>query len=68
MISFNLHIPSIVIGFLLGYIVVSILWIIVSSNENWDRGFGNGYKACSEYYKLKSEKTKNDEIHTGTEK
>jgi hypothetical protein len=68
MISFNLHITSIVIGFLLGYIVVSILWIIVSSNENWDRGFGNGYKACSEYYKLKSEKTKNDEINTGTEK
>lgn len=67
-ISFTLHIPSIVIGFLLGYIVVSILLIIVSFSENWDRGFGDGYKACSEYYKLKSEKTKNDEIHMGTEK
>ena len=68
MISFNLHIPSIVIGFLLGYIVVTILWIIVFFNENWDRGFGDGYKACSEYYKFKSEKIKNGETYTETEK
>ena len=68
MISFNLHIPSIVIGFLLGYITISILWLSVSFNENWDRGFSDGYKACIEYYKLKFEKIKNDEIHTGTEK
>ncbi len=68
MISFNLHIPSIVIVFLVGYIVISILWIIVSFNENWDMGFSDGYKACIEYYKLKSEKTKNNEIHTETEK
>ena len=66
MISFNLHIPSIVIGFFLGYIVVSILWFIFSFNENWDRGFGDDYKACSEYYK--SKKTKNDKIHTESEK
>ena len=58
MISFSIHIPSIVIGFLLGYIVISILWIIVSFNENWDRGFSDGYKACSEYYKLEYEKIK----------
>lgn len=46
MISFNLHVPSIVIGFLLGYIVVSALWIAVSFNENWERGFGEGYEAA----------------------
>ena len=61
MISFNLHIPSIVIGFLLGSIIISILWIIVSL-------FGDVYMACIEYYKLKSEKTKNDEIHTESKK
>lgn len=46
MISFNLHIPSIVIGFLLGYVVISALWIVVSFNENWERGFGEGYEAA----------------------
>lgn len=66
--NFNLHIPSIFIGFLIGYIVVSALWIAVSVNENWERGFSDGYKACSKYYKLKSEKTKNDEIHAESEK
>lgn len=68
MISFNLHIPSIFIGILIGYIVVSILWIVVSFNENWDRGFGDGYKACSEFYKLKTDKTKNNETHMEIEK
>ena len=46
MISFNLHIPSIVIGFLLGYIVVSALWTVVYFNKNWERGFGEGYNAA----------------------
>lgn len=57
MISFNLHIPSIIIGFLLGYIVISIMWIVFSFDENWDRGFGKGYEAArkiakSEYEEL----------------
>lgn len=55
MISFNLHIPSIFIGFLIGYIVVSVLWIIVSFNENWERGFGEGYKAARETAKREYE-------------
>lgn len=46
MISFNLHFPSIVIGFLLGYIVTSILWIALSFAENWERGFGEGYEVA----------------------
>ena len=56
MISLNLHIPSIIIGFLLGYIAISILWFSFSFNENWDRGFSDGYKACIEYYKSKKTK------------
>ena len=55
MISFSIHIPSIVIGFLLGYIVISILWIIVSFNENWDRGFGEGYEAARKIAKREYE-------------
>ena len=62
MISFNLHIPSIIVGFLLGYILVSIMWIITSTDNNWHIGFGEGYEvgrknAEDEFKKMKNCKT-----------
>ena len=68
MISFNLHIPSIFIGFLIGYIVVSVMWIVVSFNENWERGFGEGYKAGRKATKDEFEKTKECKNSVETEK
>lgn len=68
MISFSMHIPSIIIGFLLGYIFVSVMWIVFYFNGNWSMGFGDGYNACSEFYKRKYEKAKNCEIPIETEK
>ena len=68
MISFNLHIPSIFIGVLIGYIVVSVLWIVVSFNENWDKGFGEGYKVGRKVTKDEFEETKECKNSVETEK
>lgn len=68
MISFNIHVPSVVLGFLIGYIVVSIAWIVFSFNDNWSTGFGEGYSACRESFKRKSEQIKNDETSIKTKK
>lgn len=62
MISFNLHIPSIIVGFLLGYILVSIMWIITSTDNNWHIGFGEGYEVGrksveDEFKEMKNRKT-----------
>lgn len=62
MISLSLHIPSILVGFLIGYITISIVWIVSGFNENWSRGFGDGYNACRKSFKHKSVQTKIDDI------
>lgn len=68
MISFNLHIPSIFIGVLIGYIFVSVLWIALFFDENWERGFGEGYEAARKIAKREYEelqKTVKDSEETG---
>lgn len=61
MISLSLHVPSILVGFLIGYITVSIIWIASICNENWSKGFGDGYNACRKLFENKSEQTKTDD-------
>ena len=61
MISLSLHVPSILVGSLIGYIAVSIVWIASSCNENWSKGFGDGYNACRKLFEHKSEQTKTDD-------
>ena len=49
MISLSIHIPSIIIGFILGYIGVSILFFVMMYGERYDNGFSRGYDCGHEY-------------------
>ncbi len=49
MISLSLHIPSILIGFILGYVGVSILFFKMMYDERYDNGFGRGWNCGHKY-------------------
>lgn len=68
MISFNLHIPSIIVGLLFGYILVSIMWIITSTDNNWYIGFGEGYKVGRKDVEDEFKETKECKNSVETEK
>lgn len=67
MLSFTLHIPSIAVGFILGYIIISILWIMFSYSEERSTGFGDGYKAGYESAKFEIQESKNGKATMETE-
>lgn len=60
MITFNLHIASIIVGLLLGYILCSVVLTIIFFNDNWDRGFGNGFEACRKYMERQYKESQNE--------
>lgn len=61
MIVINLHLPSMVIGFFVGYIAVSAVWIWTTVHD--DGNFKNGWDAGFEYGKSKSEPKKGEVEH-----
>ena len=48
MIVFNIHPPSVLLGFFIGYMVIAAIWIWLSSHDKgdfkngWDRGYEYG--------------------------
>ena len=49
MISLSIHIPSVIIGFILGYIGVSILFFVMMYDERYDNGFSRGWNCGHKY-------------------
>ena len=46
MIAISIHIPSVLIGFVIGYIVVATLWISITENDaSWGNGWHYGYRS-----------------------
>lgn len=46
MIVISIHIPSVFIGFLIGYIVLATLWILISAKDaSWGNGWDCGYRS-----------------------
>lgn len=46
MIVIRMHIPSLLIGFLIGYIVLETLWILISFKDaSWGNGWDYGYRS-----------------------
>lgn len=46
MIAISIHIPSVAIGFLIGYIVLATLWILISAKDaSWGSGWDLGYRS-----------------------
>lgn len=49
MINLSIHIPSVIIGFILGYIGISILFLKMMYDERYDSGFGHGWNCGHKY-------------------
>lgn len=44
--SFSINIISVIIGFLIGYIVIATLWLLTTLNDaSWGNGWSYGYKS-----------------------
>ena len=65
MIAISIHIPSVLIGFLIGYIVVATLWISITEKDaSWGNGWGYGYKSGIEEGR-KREREQNAKMEEG---
>lgn len=60
MITLSFHLLSIIVGFFIGLIVVSLATLGVLYGERWSDGFGEGFKAGKKYQE-KLEKPKDGE-------
>ena len=60
MITISLHFWSIVVGFFIGLIVVSLATFALFYDNRWSDGFGDGFKAGKKYQE-KLEKPKDGE-------
>ena len=46
MIAISIYIPSVLIGFLIGYIVIATLWLLFTLKDaSWGNGWGYGYRS-----------------------
>lgn len=46
MIEFSIHLPSVFVGFLIGYGVIALIWMIISfKNADWGNGWEMGYNS-----------------------
>lgn len=43
MVVINLHMPSLFIGFLIGYIVIATVCLWIEFDDRWHTGFGKGW-------------------------
>lgn len=49
MIEFSIHLPSVFIGFILGYVVLAAVIMGLHYDNRWSEGFGEGYKSGKDY-------------------
>lgn len=46
MTAISIHIPSVLIGFLIGYIVIATLWLLFTLKDaSWGSGWDYGYRS-----------------------
>lgn len=57
MIEFSIHLPSVFIGFVLGYVVLAAVIMGLHYDARWSEGFGEGYKSGKDdaYKKMKED-------------
>lgn len=50
--TITLHVGSLIIGFLIGYVVASsiILWMEFADDSRWHMGWSQGWHSCDEYH------------------
>ena len=58
MIEFSIHLPSVLVGFFIGYILISIAWVATSIDRNWDEGYTAGCNARHEKEQLEEKVAK----------
>ena len=59
--TITIHIPSMVIGFFIGYIVIAVIFMAFIHGEQWDIGFSAGWDAHKKH-------TEKDEEEMNTDK
>lgn len=65
MIAISIHIPSVLIGFLIGYIVLATSWIFITAKDaSWGNGWDYGYKSGIEEGR-KREREQNAKMEEG---
>lgn len=67
MIAISIYIPSVFIGFLIGYIVLATLWLLITSKDaSWGSGWDYGYRSGIEEGE-KRERERNAKMERGEE-
>lgn len=65
MIAISIHIPSVLIGFVIGYIVFATLWISITEKDaSWGNGWDYGYRSGIEEGR-KREREQNAKMEEG---
>lgn len=65
MIAISIHIPSVLIGFLIGYIVLATSWIFITAKDaSWGDGWNYGYRSGIEEGR-KRERERNANVEEG---
>ena len=70
MIEISIHMPSILIGFLLGYVVVTTVMLLVFFGEKWHNGFSAGWEGGKKFAedRMKEKENKTDEPNNQTDR
>ena len=63
MIEFYIHVPSVIIGFLLGYGVIAAALLSLMFGEKWDAGFSAGWRSCNERWERKTKDEQKEGTH-----
>ena len=67
MVAISTHIPSVLIGFLIGYIVIATVWLLTSlTDAHWGNGWYYGYRSGIEEGE-KRERERNAKMEEGNE-
>ena len=59
--TITIHIPSVVIGFFIGYIVITVIFMAFMHGEQWDIGFSAGWDAHKKHTEKNEEEAVIDE-------
>ena len=49
MIEFSIHIPSVLIGFFIGYVVIGSIFLLIGFDNRWHEGFSFGWDSGKKF-------------------
>ena len=49
MIEFSIHMPSVLIGFFMGYVVLATVFLMIGFGDRWHTAFSTGWDCGKKY-------------------